>query len=70
MRISIRFAALALVFVSLPAQERLDWRTLFDHYVFGEGDPAAHIPESKRGVLGELDPDGLAALRERIRSGL
>ena len=25
---------------------------------------------SKRGVLGELDPEALAALRERIRSGL
>lgn len=59
-----------LAFASLPPRERQDWRTLFDHYVFADGDPAAHIPEAKRGVLGELDPDALAALRERIRSGL
>lgn len=59
-----------LAFASLPARERMDWRALFDHYVFSDGDPAAHIPESKRGVLGELDADALAALRERIRSGL
>ena len=59
-----------LAFASLPAREREDWRTLFDHYVFCDGDPAAHIPEAKRSVLGELDPDALAALRERIRSGL
>ena len=59
-----------LAFAALPAKERQDWRTLFDHYVFGDADPAAHIPESKRGVLGELDPEALAALRERIRSGL
>ena len=59
-----------LAFAALPAKERQAWRTLFDHYVFGDADPAAHIPESKRGVLGELDPEALAALRERIRSGL
>jgi hypothetical protein len=38
--------------------------------VFAEGDVTAHIPEAKRGVLGELDADGLAGLRERIKSGL
>lgn len=59
-----------LAFASLPTRERQDWRTLFDHYVFSDGDPAAHIPEARRGVLGELDADALAALRERIRSGL
>lgn len=59
-----------LAFAALPAKERQDWRTLFDHYVFSDGDPAAHIPDARRGVLGELDADALAALRERIRSGL
>ncbi|MEF9977001.1 MAG: cupin-like domain-containing protein [Thermomonas sp.] len=59
-----------LAFAALPAKERQDWRTLFDHYVFADADPAAHIPEVSRGVLGELGPDALAALKERIRSGL
>ena len=59
-----------LAFAALPAQERRDWRVLFDHYVFGDADPAAHIPQARRGVLGELDADALAVLRERIRSGL
>ncbi|MEG3048576.1 MAG: cupin-like domain-containing protein [Thermomonas sp.] len=59
-----------LAFAALPAKERQDWRALFDHYVFGDTDPAAHIPEASRGVLGELGPDALAALKERIRSGL
>ena len=37
------------------ADRKLDrWRTLFDHYVFrANGDPAAHIPEPARGVLGK-----------------
>jgi len=59
-----------LAFAALPARERGNWRVLFDHYVFGEGDPAAHIPESRRGVLGDLDAESLVLLRERIRSGL
>jgi hypothetical protein len=59
-----------LAFSSLPEAERRNWRALFDHYVFSERDVTAHIPESKRGVLGELDADALAALRKRIKSGL
>lgn len=59
-----------LAFAGLPPSERRDWRTLFDHYVFGDEDPAGHIPEARRGVLGELDTEALAKLRERIRSGL
>ena len=59
-----------LAFSSLPEAERRNWRALFDHYVFSERDATAHIPESKRGVLGELSADALAALRERIKSGL
>lgn len=59
-----------LAFSSLPVQERCNWRALFEHYVFGEEDPVAHIPEARRGVLGEWDADTLARLRERIRAGL
>lgn len=59
-----------LAFAALPEKERADWRVLFDHYVFGDGDPAVHIPEARRGVLGELDAQALAMLRERIKAGL
>jgi hypothetical protein len=38
---------------------------MFDHYVFTD-DPAAHVPESARGVLGEQSP----ALRARMRATL
>ena len=57
-----------LAFSGLADSEREAWRALFEHYVFGGEDPAAHIPESRRGVLGALDADGVARLRERVRT--
>jgi hypothetical protein len=58
-----------LAFAGLGREERRGWRALFEHYVFGDEDPAAHIPEARRGVLGGLDADTLARLRQRIGSG-
>jgi len=52
-----------LAFRSMPPTERGAWKTLLDHYVFGEEDPAAHIPAERRGVLGTLTPDLLARLK-------
>lgn len=59
-----------LAFGHLPAAEKRAWQTLFEHFVFGDEDPAAHIPEASRGVLGVLDAQALVKLRERIRSGV
>ena len=56
-----------LLFKSLPPAERAAWRALLDYYVFGEEDPAAHIPEARRGWLGELDAEQSIKLLERIR---
>jgi hypothetical protein len=56
-----------LLFKSLPPAERAAWRELLNHYVFGEEDPAAHIPEARRGWLGELDAEQSAKLLDRIR---
>lgn len=56
-----------LGFRSLPPAERAAWRALLDHYVFGEEDPAAHIPEARRGVLGPLTPEQVEALRAKIQ---
>lgn len=55
---------------SLPPAEREAWRGLLDHYVFACGDPLAHIPAARHGVLGALDADQIDALRERIRGYL
>ena len=51
----------------LAERKRERWRTLFDHYVFQRGgDPAEHIPEPARGILGRSTPE----LRRFIRQFL
>jgi len=52
----------------LPSAQRRHWRALFDHYVFGaDGEANAHIPDSKRGVLGPLDEGMAANVRSVLR---
>lgn len=51
----------------LPDEQRDVWRTIFDHYVFcANGDPAEHLPDHARGMLGEPSPE----LIERMRTTL
>ncbi len=41
----------------LPAPRRNAWRAFFEHYIFhANGDPAAHIPRGRQGVLAQ-EPD-------------
>jgi hypothetical protein len=50
-----------------PLQERQAWKAFFDHYVFrSNGHPLAHLPESRRGVLGPLQPNNYDKLRARV----
>jgi hypothetical protein len=56
-----------LAFRSLPSVERAAWRELLDYYVFGDEDPAAHLPAGRRGILGPLTPGQLAGFRASIR---
>jgi mannose-6-phosphate isomerase-like protein (cupin superfamily) len=52
----------------LPPEQRAVWRNVFDHYIFEvNGDPAAHLPEHARGVLGKPTPDVIARMRDYIR---
>jgi hypothetical protein len=52
----------------LPLEERLAWRTFFDHYVFRPdgADPLAHIPPQALGVLGAMTPEHAARLRAQL----
>ncbi|WP_338042890.1 cupin-like domain-containing protein [Oleiagrimonas citrea] len=59
-----------VAFRSLPDAERAAWRTLLDHYVFDDADPLSHVPDARKGVLGEPTAEDIAALRERIRDYL
>lgn len=56
---------------SLPASQRKAWRSMFDHYVFGEGvDAASHLPATKRGILGDMRPDAVKKLRAALARAL
>ena len=55
----------------LPPAQRDAWRGLFDYYVFGPHDRAtAHIPEQRRGALGELDDETARRIRAMLRNNL
>jgi len=55
----------------MPANEKAAWKAMFDHYVFeAHGDPAAHLPETARGILGTHSPELIARLKERLARGL
>ena len=44
---------------------------LFDHYVFGDhGDPAEHLPEKARGILGRRTPELVARVKALLARAL
>lgn len=59
-----------LAFRALPADQRAAWRNLLDYYVFADADPAAHIPEPRRGVLGEFTAEVVEQLKQGARQNL
>jgi oxalate decarboxylase/phosphoglucose isomerase-like protein (cupin superfamily) len=47
-----------LAISGLPPAHRQAWEAIFSHYVFQKaGDPGAHLPSERRGVLGHISPD-------------
>ena len=55
----------------LPPAQREAWRGIFDHYVFNsDAGELAHIPEDRRGVLGDLDETAARQLRSTLRNKL
>lgn len=49
----------------LAPGDREAWRAIFEYYVFGDGEAAAsHIPEARRGVLGEMSPEYRKSVRD------
>lgn len=55
----------------LPEPQREAWRAVFDHYVFGRtGDPAAHLPEAARGILGPSSPQRTQKIRDFLMRAL
>jgi hypothetical protein len=64
------FTALALGLMAIAPLDdarREVWRRLFDHYVFQTGgDPVAHLPADRRGMLGPMDPKLEVYMRTQI----
>lgn len=51
----------------MPYELRRAWASLFEHYVVRAGaDDLAHIPESRRGLLGALSPEAAQRIRELL----
>lgn len=56
---------------NLPPSELAAWRVLFGHYIFGEnGDPAEHLPEQGRGILGRRTPELVARVKKLLIDAL
>ena len=55
-------------FRHLPPGDRDVWRMMFDHYVFERnGDPAAHLPDHAKGILGPPSPDFFARMKAMLK---
>lgn len=60
-----------LAFKHLPPDQRAVWRGMLEHYVFEhDGDPAAHLPDHAKGIIGPPSPAQFAQMRELIRQAL
>jgi hypothetical protein len=56
---------------ALPPATRRAWGAFFEQYVFGEqAEVVAHIPEQRRGILGNLSAEQLAGLRAHLAKKL
>lgn len=55
----------------LPEHKRNAWRILFDHYVFkANGEPAEHIPEPARGIIGRSTPELRRVIKQFLMRAL
>jgi hypothetical protein len=50
----------------LPADERAVWRMMFEHYIFGDTDPAEHLPPHAKGIMGPPSPRLFAQMRAML----
>lgn len=55
----------------MPETAKRHWHQLFEHYVFGDGnDPAAHLPDHAKGILGPLTADTAGQIKAKLLRGL
>jgi hypothetical protein len=56
-----------LAYRHMPAEQRAVWRMMFEHYIFGDADTAAHLPPHAKGMLGPPSPRLFGQMREMLR---
>ncbi len=57
-----------LAYRHLPDDERQVWRMMFDHYIFcANGDPAEHLPDHAKGIMGPGTPQLFQRMRQMLR---
>ena len=56
---------------SLPPEQRLAWRAVFDYLIFQpEGAALEHLPPEARGLFGDLTQDRAERIRSLLLKGL
>lgn len=56
---------------NMAPAHRAAWRALFDHYIFqADGAGVDHIPAERRGALGALTPELIAAMQKELMEAL
>lgn len=59
------FLHAVLALRALPAHQRAAWKSIFDHYVFGDPETAtAHLPPNVHGMLGDLSEEDARRIRQ------
>lgn len=54
-----------LTIKDLPEEKRNAWKAMFDQFVFQtNGDPVAHLPGNKQGIVGKVSPDRVAQVKD------
>lgn len=56
-----------LAYRHLPEDQRAVWRMMFEHYIFGNADPAEHLPAHARGIMGPASPQLFGRMRELLK---
>jgi hypothetical protein len=55
----------------LPEDQRKVWRSLFDYYAFKtSGEPLAHLPPEKRGLMGTLNSQRLMEIKRILQQAI
>jgi hypothetical protein len=61
----------AITMKDLPPRELAAWRSFFDYYIFRDhGEPAGHLPERARGILGRKSPELVARVKAMLARAL